>query len=59
VVAVVGPAVEGGHELVVGVEGDLQDPGALHTQGGDVDAALLREDDQRTLGGVTDHVPVA
>ena len=51
----VGHVVEGGHELVVRVERHLGNarihlPCAIH-----VDAALLRQHDQRTFGGIADQ----
>ena len=52
------PTVGRRHELVVGVEGDLQYPRTLLEKCGDVDSALLRQHHQRTLGGVSDHLTI-
>ena len=53
----VGHVVEGGHELVLGVEGHLRDPGIQPPGAVDADAALVGQHDQRALGGVADQAP--
>ena len=58
-VVTVVPTVEGGHELVVGVERHLPHAGLVAAQRNRVDATLLGEDEQGTLGGITDHLVVA
>ena len=51
--------VEGGHELVRRVEGDLGDARTLLRERLGVDAALRGQRKQRTLGGVADEFAVA
>ena len=51
-----GHLVEGGHELVVGVERHLGDPGVAAAGLLDVEPALGREHDQGALGRVADQV---
>ena len=55
----VGPVVESGHELVVGVERHLRHPRPLPAKRPGVDATLLGQHQQRTLGRVADHLAVA
>ena len=50
-----GHLVEGGHELVLGVERHLGDPGQCRAGLLDVESALRPEHDQRALGGVADQ----
>ena len=52
----VGHAVERGHQLVGGVERERGDARVALARGDDVDAALLRQHDQRALGRVADHL---
>ena len=51
----VGHVVEGGHELVVGVEGHLGHPRVARPGAVDVDPALRGQHDQRALGRVADQ----
>ena len=51
-----GHVVEGGHELVVRIKGDLSDPGVAGPGLVDVQPTLGREHDQGPLGRVTDQV---
>ncbi|HEX8347879.1 MAG TPA: hypothetical protein VF657_24565 [Actinoplanes sp.] len=51
-------AVEGGHELVVGIERHLGQAGVRPPGLPRVDPQLGRQHDQGRLGGVTDHCPV-
>jgi hypothetical protein len=49
--------VEGGHELVGGVEGEFRDPWVGLPGRGGVDAALGGQRNQRALGRVADQFP--
>ena len=55
----VGHAVERRHQLVGGVERQLGDARVALARQRRVDAALLRQHDQRALGRVADHLAVA
>ena len=55
----VGHPVEGGHQFVVGVEGQFGDPRVGLPGRDGVDSALRGQCDERTLGGVADQLTVA